>query len=258
MLLDVPHFDSFDGTKLAFDEAGDGPAVLLLHGIVVDSYINFIRPGIVAALERAGFRAITLDQRGHGESDKPHDEQAYADHAMERDARSLLDYLGIERCAFVGYSMGAIVGMELIPDEPRIAVAVLGGVGGRTLLRREAGAPNMIAEAMLAPDKRTVNPAVRSFRDFADLVGSDKQAIAAAASAGALRGELDLSRINIATLVICGDNDPLAGDPADLARVMPHGSSRVVGGSHLNVVNNPEFQRALVEFLDAHKAEIDT
>src|SRR5581483_4652116 len=118
-----------------------------------------------------------------GESDKPHDPQAYGDHAMERDVGAFLDHLGIERCAFVGYSMGAMIGMHVIPDEPRIVAAVLGGVGGNTLMRHEGAGANPIAEAMLASDKSSINPAVRSFRDFADLVGSDKQAIAAAASA---------------------------------------------------------------------------
>jgi pimeloyl-ACP methyl ester carboxylesterase len=249
MLLDVQRFDSFDGTKLAYEVMGDGPAVLLLHGIVVDSYINFIRPGVAAALEAAGFRAVMYDQRGHGESDKPHDPAAYADGAMEKDVGAFLDHVGIDRCAFVGYSMGAMIGMHVIPSEPRIAAAVLGGVGGNTLRRHEVGGAHPIAEAMRAPDKSSVNPAVRSFRDFADLVGSDKEAIAAAASASGFRDELDPSAIAVPTLVLCGDNDPLAGDPAALAARIPDATSKVVGGSHLNVVNNPQFQSALVEFL---------
>jgi pimeloyl-ACP methyl ester carboxylesterase len=249
----MPAFETFDGLSLAYDVAGEGPDVLLLHGIVVDSFINFVRPGVVDALTGAGFRVITLDQRGHGESAKPHDESAYADGAMVRDAKALLDHVGIERCAFVGYSMGAMVGMELIGDEPRIAVAVLGGVGGNTLRRRETESSPM-AEAMLADDKTTVNPVVRSFRDFADLIKADKKAIAAAA--GGLRRDLDPSRIAVPTLVLCGNNDPLAGDPAELAGKIVGAEVRVVGGTHLNVVNNPEFHQALVGFLDAHRAEV--
>jgi pimeloyl-ACP methyl ester carboxylesterase len=249
MLLDVQRFDSFDGTKLAYEVLGAGPVVLLLHGIVVDSYINFIRPGVAGALEAAGFQAVMYDQRGHGESDKPHDPAAYGDGAMVKDVAAFLDHLGVERCAFVGYSMGAMIGMHVIPDEPRIAAAVLGGVGAHTLIRHEAAGASPIADAMLATDKSSINPAVRSFRDFADLVGSDKEAIAAAASASGFRDELDPSRIAVPTLVLCGDNDPLAGDPAGLAAKIPGAASKVVGGSHLNVVNNPQFQTAVVEFL---------
>jgi pimeloyl-ACP methyl ester carboxylesterase len=249
MLLDVQRFDSFDGTKLAYEVMGDGPPVLLLHGIVVDSYINFIRPGVAGALETAGFQAVMYDQRGHGESDKPHDPAAYGGGAMEKDVAAFLDHLGVERCAFVGYSMGAMIGMHVIPGEPRVVAAVLGGVGANTLRRHETGGASPIAEAMLAPDKGSINPAVRSFRDFADLVGSDKEAIAAAASASGFRDELDPSRIAVPTLVLCGDNDPLAGDPAGLAEKIPGATSKIVGGSHLNVVNNPQFQVAVVDFL---------
>jgi pimeloyl-ACP methyl ester carboxylesterase len=251
MLLDVQRFDSFDGTKLAYEVMGDGPPVLLLHGIVVDSFINFIRPGVAGALQAAGFQAVMYDQRGHGESDKPHDQASYGGGAMVKDVRAFLDHLGIERCAFVGYSMGAMIGMHVIPDEPRIAAAVLGGVGGNTLARHDGNGASPIAEAMLAPDKSTVNPMVRSFRDFADLVGSDKLAMAAAASASGFRDDLDPSRIGVPTLVLCGDNDPLAGDPAALAEKIPGATSQVVGGSHLNVVNNPAFQQAGVTFLEA-------
>lgn len=249
----MPRFETFDGLSLVYDVIGDGLDVLLLHGIVVDSFINFVRPGVVDALTSKGFRVITLDQRGHGESDKPHDEAAYADGAMIRDAKALLDHLSVQRCAFVGYSMGAMVGMELIPDEPRIGAAVLGGVGGNTLRRRETDTSPM-AHAMLTDDKSTINPTVRSFRDFADLIKADKQAIAAAA--GGLRRDLDPTRISVPTLVLCGDNDPLAGDPAELAGKIPGAEVRVVGGTHLNVVNNPQFHDALVTFLDANRSAL--
>lgn len=240
-------FQSFDGLTLAYEVEGEGFPVLLLHGIVVDSFINFIRPGLVNAVTAAGFHAIALDQRGHGASDKPHDAQAYAGGALVRDARELLDHLAIERCAFVGYSMGAMVGLELIPQEPRIVAAVLGGVGGNTLMRRGSGRPSLIAEAMLAPDRRNVNEPGRSFRDFADLVKADREAIAAASQG--LNRQFAPGSITVPTLVVCGDNDPLAGDPNELAARIPGAEARIVGGSHLNVVNNPDFHEAIVGFL---------
>lgn len=243
-------FQSFDGTTLAYETEGDGFPVVFLHGIVVDSFINFVRPGLVDAVKAAGFGAVTLDQRGHGESDKPHNAAAYADAAMVRDARAFLDHLDIDRCALLGYSMGAMVAMQLIPTEPRVVAAVLGGVGGATLQRRAAGGTNMIAEAMREPDKRSVTGPGRSFRDFADLVRADREAVAAASEG--LRGAFEPDRIEVPTLVICGDNDPLAGDPADLAARMPRATSSVVGGSHLNVVNNTQFHSEVVSFLRAH------
>lgn len=247
-------FESFDGTTLAYETEGDGFPVVFLHGIVVDSFINFVRPGLVDAVKGAGFRAVTLDQRGHGASDKPHDAAAYADGAMARDARAFLDHVDVDRCALFGYSMGAMVAMQLLPTEPRVVAAVLGGVGGTTLHRRAAGGTSMIADAMREPDKRNVSGPGRSFRDFADLVRADREAVAAASEG--LRGGFEPERIGVPTLVICGDNDPLAGDPGELAARIPEATSVVVGGSHLNVVNNPAFHEAVVAFLRERLGEV--
>src|SRR5205807_10281801 len=97
----VRSFESFDGLTLAYESYGSpgGVPVLLLHGFAADSEANWVRPHVVEALVDAGRRAITLDARGHGRSDKPHDPTAYADGAMVRDARALLDHLGVEEVA---------------------------------------------------------------------------------------------------------------------------------------------------------------
>jgi hypothetical protein len=55
---------------------------------------------------------------------------------------------------------------------------------------------------------------------------------------------------------LCGDNDPLVGNPSELAEVIPGAEVVVVGGTHLNVVNNPQFQDTLVKFLEAHKEAV--
>ena len=68
-------FESFDGTRLSYVIDGDGTPVLLLHGFATDVFINWVRPGITDRLVREGFRAIAIDQRGHGMSAKPHDDE---------------------------------------------------------------------------------------------------------------------------------------------------------------------------------------
>jgi pimeloyl-ACP methyl ester carboxylesterase len=253
MLLDVTKFQSFDGLTLSYETEGDGVPVLLLHGFATDSFINWVRPGIVDALVRGGFRAIMIDQRGHGLSGKPHDAAAYADDAMVRDAQKLLDHLGIERCLAAGYSMGARNLLGLVADDERVRAAVLGGIGSNMLHEREWG--GSIAEAMLAEDKRTVTDRVaKSFRDFADLTGADRRALAAIQqnSREPLQG---LTSISVPTLVLCGDNDPMVGSPQELAAAIPGSRAVIVGGTHLNVVNNPEFHRELVAFIDEHRQE---
>lgn len=251
MLLDVTKFESFDGTTLAYESEGDGVPVLLLHGFATDAYINWVRPGVVDALTAAGYRTIALDQRGHGASDKPHEPDAYGDDAMIRDAQALLDHLGIERCLAAGYSMGARNTLGLVLADKRIRAAVLGGVGSNLLNARAFG--GAVADGMLASDRSTIaDPTAKSFREFADLTGADKQALAAV-----MRNErpplTGLDTIDIPVLVLCGDTDPLVGSPQVLADAIPGARSAIVGGTHLNVVNNPAFHNELKSFLDEHR-----
>jgi pimeloyl-ACP methyl ester carboxylesterase len=244
----VPRFDSFDGVTLAYEIEGDGAPVLLLHGFATDAYINWVRPGIVDALVRSGHKTIALDQRGHGMSDKPHDPSAYGDDAMIRDAQALLDHLGIEQCLGAGYSMGARNMLGLLMKVERVRAAVLGGIGSNMLHARDFG--GSIAEAMLAEDKSTVSDRfAKSFRDFADLTGADRKALAACMS-NPREPLTGLESISIPVLILCGDNDPMVGSPQELADAIPGARAAVVGGTHLNAVNNPEFHRELTSFLD--------
>lgn len=248
----VPSVTSFDGVKLSYDTEGEGPTVLLLHGYATDGFINWVRPGVVGRLVGSGYRAVVLDQRGHGMSDKPHDPSAYADGAMLSDARAVLDELGVEKVAAVGYSMGALNTLRLLVEgEDRIRVAVLGGIGSDSLAARSGEA---IADAMETDDRASItHPIAKSFRDFAELTRADRKALAAL-QRRAPEQIADVSGVGVPVLVLAGDSDPMIGDPSALAAQMPDGRAAVVGGSHLNVVNNPQFHAELVAFLDEHRA----
>jgi pimeloyl-ACP methyl ester carboxylesterase len=250
----MPSIQSFDGIKLSYDVDGDGPTVLLLHGYATDAYINWVRPGLVSRLNAAGYRTVALDQRGHGMSGKPHEPDAYSDGAMIKDAVAVLDDLGVDRVAAVGYSMGALNTLRLLTDgESRVRVAVLGGIGGDSIKGRSGEA---IADAMTVEDKSTIShPIARSFRDFAELTRADRTALAALQRRPP-EPIGDLGAIEVPVLVLCGDNDPMIGDPAELANQIAGAKVAVVGGSHLNVVNNQEFHAEVVAFLDEHRGEL--
>lgn len=254
MLLHVEKLESFDGTKLAYEVEGEGAPVLLLHGFATDAYINWVRPGITDALVRGGYKTICLDQRGHGGSDKPHAPEAYAADAMIKDAQALLSHLEIERCLGAGYSMGARNMLGLLMEDDRVRAAVLGGIGSNMLHAREWG--GSVADAMLADDKRTITDRfAKSFRDFADLTGADREALAAI-QRNSREPLLGLEDISIPVLVLCADKDPLVGSPRELATAIPGARAAIVGGSHLNVVNNPDFHRELLAFLDENRAAV--
>lgn len=224
--------------------------MLLLHGFASDAKGNGGGPGVIRALVAAGRRVVAPDARGHGASGKPHDPAAYADGAMVKDAKALLDHLGVEPVDLAGYSMGAMVSAHLATDEPRIRRMVLGGMGGALVQGRRPGATTAIADALEADDPSTVaDPTARGFRAFADSTGADRLALAAVQRSSQLRERPDLSRISAPTLVLVGDGDDLVGPPQPLAGAISGATVRIVAGDHLTAVADPAFPAAIVAFL---------
>ena len=245
-------FASFDGVGLAYESYGSANArpVLLLHGFAADSEANWVRPRLVEALVDAGRRVITLDARGHGHSDKPHDPAAYADDAMVRDAEALLDHLGIEQVDVCGYSMGAMTTYALVGREARARSAVLGGVGGRLGGPALAKRAPRIAEALLADNPSAIEDrTAAAFRSFADSTGADLRALAAIQRARRSASRPATPRIRVPTLVIVGDGDTLVGPPDELAARIPGATVTIVSGDHLTAVFDPEFRAGIVAFL---------
>jgi pimeloyl-ACP methyl ester carboxylesterase len=242
-----------DGVRLVYDVRGEGPFVLLLHGFASNARINWERPGVAGALVGAGHTVVTYDARGHGRSDKPHDPTAYAGDAMVRDAQAVLDEIGADMVDVVGYSMGAQVTAALVPAEPRVRRAVLGGIGSRLLARRpgeEAYPAAAIADALEAEDPALVPSATgRAFRAFADATKADRHALAALQRARRVDGHLDLERITVPVLVVVGEGDTLVGDAAAVVAALPDGRLETVPGDHLSAVTKPEFSAAVLRFL---------
>jgi pimeloyl-ACP methyl ester carboxylesterase len=105
-----------------FQQAGDGPDVLLIHGVTGDLSIWFLCEAMVV-LGRT-FRVTAYDLRGHGYSDVPPDGYTSADQA--RDLLAIMDALDIDRAMLLGHSFGAVIAMHaavLFPD--RIDALVL-------------------------------------------------------------------------------------------------------------------------------------
>jgi len=247
----VERFESFDGREIAYLDVGEGPAVVLLHGFAANHRVNWVTPGVVEAVRASGRRVLAPDARGHGESDKPHEPEAYAGNTAERDVRALLDHVGLDAVDVVGYSMGAITAARVVPMEPRTRALVLGGVGER--IASGAGLPNRtsIADVLTAERPHGIeNAAGRAFRTFADATGADRAALAALLRAP--RDETgDVGAIAVPTLVIVGDGDVLAGPPEALAERIPGAVSITVQGDHLSAVNDPMFSASIVTFLDS-------
>ncbi|MGA8968744.1 MAG: alpha/beta fold hydrolase, partial [Pseudolabrys sp.] len=131
--------------EIAYLDEGEGEPIVLVHGFASNKEVNWVHPGWVAALTRAGRRAIALDNRGHGASSKLYDPSSYHSAAMAEDVRALLDHLKIERADVMGYSMGARITAFLAVNQPaRMRSSILGGLGIR--LVEGVGLPESIAE----------------------------------------------------------------------------------------------------------------
>src|SRR5947209_792367 len=97
---------------LAHDDAGSGPAVVLLHGHPFDRSVW--RPQTVSLA--AGFRVIAPDLRGYGHSPATAGTVTMAD--LAGDVWGLLDDLGITAVAAIGLSMGGLVAIEMALARP--------------------------------------------------------------------------------------------------------------------------------------------
>lgn len=65
----MPMFSS-DSVDIHFIDEGEGAPVLLIHGFASNAVVNWVDTGWVRHLNRSGFRAIAMDNRGHGASAK--------------------------------------------------------------------------------------------------------------------------------------------------------------------------------------------
>jgi pimeloyl-ACP methyl ester carboxylesterase len=92
------------GVTLAGEDVGEGPAVLLLHGLTATR--RYVVMGS-RALERGGHRVIAYDARGHGRSSPAPTSDAYGYGELAADLEAVLDAAGVERAVLAGASMGA-------------------------------------------------------------------------------------------------------------------------------------------------------
>jgi pimeloyl-ACP methyl ester carboxylesterase len=244
-------FDS-DGVRLHYEVHGPdtGAPIVLVHGFASDYRLNWVGSRWQETLAGSGFRVIGLDCRGHGHSDKPHDEAAYAVEVMTGDVVRLLDEVDVGQAAYLGYSMGARIGLEVVLDFPdRITRAVLGGIGAAGAIARA----DQIAHAFRIGEP-TDDPVAQSFYRFASS-RPDNDLLALAACIRGLRPERNpkrLAQIRTPILIVVGDQDDIARGAPELVEEVP--SSRLVtitGRDHLSAVVAREFKTAALDFLSA-------
>ena len=226
------------GVRLRYAEQGDtqGEAVVLLHGLA-DSWFSFSRvlPSLPSSL-----RVFALDQRGHGDSDRPASGYTVADYS--EDVIAFLDAMRLQQATIIGHSMGAFVAQRVAIISPdRVKRLVL--IGGAATARNEVllglqqelatlGDP-LSADFLREFQYGTVHAPIPA--TFMDRVIAESGKVPVRVMRGALDGLLasgdssEVDAIRAPTLMLWGDRDAIfsQGDRLALRKAIPAGDLRV-------------------------------
>jgi pimeloyl-ACP methyl ester carboxylesterase len=238
--------------EIAYLDEGEGEPIILVHGFASTKEVNWVHPGWVTTLTRAGRRAIALDNRGHGASSKLYAPADYHTSQMAEDVRALMDHLGIKRADVMGYSMGARITAFLALAAPaRVRSIVLGGLGIH--LVEGVGLPEEIADGLEASSLEDVkDPTGRTFRSFAEQTKSDLGALAEC-----IRGTRqtltreEVASIRAPALIAVGTEDDVAGSAHELAAIIPGAQAlEIPNRNHMLAVGDRAYKAGVLAFLE--------
>ena len=138
---------SRDGTRIAYTVTGEGPSVVLLHGLMGNRQ-SWYGSGYVDALKN--YRLILVDMRGHGESEGPTDPAAYSYADLTADIAAVVQQECETPPTLWGYSAGGGLAMACVALYPELYRKVI--VGGS--YRAAVGFPAGSTEGMVANARR--------------------------------------------------------------------------------------------------------
>jgi pimeloyl-ACP methyl ester carboxylesterase len=198
------------GVRIHYEVDGTGPALVLHHGFT-QCLEDWSECGYVAAL-RPRYQVILVDARGHGGSDKPHDEASYTLDRRTADVTTVLDALGVEKAHFWGYSMGGRIGFGMARYAPdRVDKLVI--AGNTPFASDMAGARQMIREGitgggdvLIAAFEKRYGPIAAAHA--ARLRAADLEAYLAAAQDGAAMEDM-LETMAMPCCIYAGEAEPL-------------------------------------------------
>lgn len=223
-------FTDNDGIRIHYEVEGSGPPLLLLHG-TAGSTQDWRQNGFLSALQDTN-RLVMIDLRGHGQSDKPHDVAHYDWPLLVADVAHVMDDLGLDEAAVLGYSGGSYValGMAMTAAE-RIRALILGGASpkwpGVSARMLELLANGMEAFVSATLDANgPLNPAYR-----AHILTNDPAALSASLRASRCTPtEALLRAFTKPTLLYAGELDPRLADSAEMASHLKDASLVTIPG----------------------------
>jgi pimeloyl-ACP methyl ester carboxylesterase len=200
-----------DGTRIAYDTEGTGPALILVHG--GGQTRQSWKSGYVDRLSKR-FTVISVDLRGSGDSDKPMTEKAYALDAILADLLAVADAAGAARFHVWGFGHGATISRYLAARSDRVMAAVLVGT---TMGPTATGIYKEAVTAMRAKWQPLVAAHAAGTLDVKTLSSSDRAAWESGVPVSALAlgammdyPPLEPAEIKVPTLWLVGSDDSAA------------------------------------------------
>lgn len=249
-MVEIFDYRAADGTRLSCASVGDGPAVLLLHGLFSNAHTNWIRFGTAERLAKAGYRVLMPDLRGHGHSDSPKTATGWPADVLASDAEDLIRHLGLTSGDYVlgGYSLGCRTAVRLLVRGARPRAAILAGMGldgiaslserGQWFIRMiegrgqwKQGSAEYLAESFMKANIADPTPLVWLLQ---------RQPVTPLA---------EIAAIDLPVLVLIGAADDSRGSADDLVELLPQARLAEIPGNHMTAITRPEFGQAMTDFL---------
>ena len=257
------HYVQANGLHIYYEEQGQGPPLLLIHGgiLTADSW----QPYRAAFAEH--FRVIMPDSRGHGRTANPGGDLSFA--LLAENVVALIQALGLEKPLIFGYSDGGQVALEIgmrYPDLPQ--ALVVGGAyvelteGSREWVRSilgDAASPEVDIERFERENPRFAAGLAEDHgpAGWQPLLRQIKPMWNAALNYTAA----DFARVTAPTLVLVGDRDGFVPveDGVKMYRLLPHAEfAAIPGADHTDFIFAPAkialFQPLILDFLLRHSA----
>lgn len=216
---------------------------------------------------RENYQLILLDCRGHGKSDKPHDD-SYNSQKITDDVIKLLEHLSIEKANFFGYSMGANITFLILMTKPEIMISAILGGFVLTLTDKEIFSlwdresfKRVIEAFKVGSIKQVKGLIARAWRRLAEKGENDLIALAAVltglfnewskimTSPAQMRGSL--KKIKVPVMTVVGSSELIPGDTTLVAQLVPDACHfQIQGKDHRTVLTDPKFHMVAKVFLD--------
>jgi len=252
---DVRHFQGRDGIKLAYRETGQGRTLILIHGFTGTGRVSWIGTGFADRLADRGYRVVMPDLRGHGESARPHDPDAYPLDVLADDGLALIDELGVDEFDLAGYSLGGRTVARLLARGAKPGRAVIGGQGFEAVVHTE-GRGGRLRRVLTGFGTFAPGSPEQAMENWITSSGGDPAALVRVLDTFVGTPPEVLATIDVPTLVLTGAGDGHNDTARALAEALPRGRYMMVPGDHLTAVGTPEFETAMISFLTGPEPEL--